>query len=97
MSSSSISKGELVRRLADRLGIPRADAEVAIEETVYEIAHALTAGESVSLPGLGTLALAFVPARDGQVAGRAYHSEARTTVRFRPARALRERLPKAGT
>jgi nucleoid DNA-binding protein len=53
MSSSSIGKGELVRRLAARLGIPKADAEVAIEETVYEIGHALTAGESVSLPGLG--------------------------------------------
>ena len=91
-TSTTIGKGALAARLSARLGIPRAQAEEAIEETLFELARALGAGEGVSLRGFGTFRLHHQPARAGSVAGTDYTSPARTVVKFRPGRELADRV-----
>lgn len=82
----------LSAQLAERHGLRKTTAQALTRSTLDLIAMALANGEQVSLDGFGTFALAVKSARSGTVAGRPYQVGARTTVRFLPARVLRERL-----
>jgi len=83
---------ELTTQLATHQGLSKAAASEHLRALVEILRETLADGETLKLPGLGSFSLATIAARSGTVAGRPYHSEARPTVRFRPAASLVERI-----
>jgi DNA-binding protein HU-beta len=60
-----MNKTELTNAIAEKAGLPKADAKKALDATFAAIADALKAGEKVSLIGFGTFAVAQREARQG--------------------------------
>ena len=60
-----MNKTELTNAIAEKAGLPKADAKKALDATIAAIADALKAGEKVSLIGFGTFAVAQREARQG--------------------------------
>ena len=60
-----MNKNELVRAIANNLGITLKDAAIALDGTIDAITEGLNAGEKVQISGFGTFELKTKPARDG--------------------------------
>jgi DNA-binding protein HU-beta len=60
-----MNKNELVRAIANNLGITLKDAAIALDGTIDAITEGLNAGEKVQISGFGTFELKVKPARDG--------------------------------
>lgn len=60
-----IGKAQLVDSVAERAGMTRKEADVAVDAALGAIASALQQGQTVGLPGLGTLSVKATAARTG--------------------------------
>ena len=60
-----MNKTELVSSIAAKAGLSKADSKKALDATIEAIAEALKAGDTISLVGFGTFAVAERPARQG--------------------------------
>ena len=89
-----MNKKDLVSRLADSTGVTKADSEFMLDAVIDTLSEALAAGEEVAIPRLGKFYVGTVAAHDAEngLAGGVMHYEKRHQVRFRPSRALRERV-----
>ena len=90
-----MNKRDLVSRLASSTGVTKADSEFMLDAVIDTLSEALAAGEEVAIPRLGKFYVGTVAAHDAENAmggGEALHYEKRHQVRFRPSRALRERV-----
>ena len=87
-----MNKSDLTRQIAERAGLTRAQADTAVSETLEHITLALSRGERVALPGLGSFSVGERAAREQKnpATGETMHVEAHKTVRFRAASALRQ-------
>lgn len=87
-------KGDIVERVAELTGYPKARVAVAYE-TIFELmAEALAEGDSVNVPGFGAFHVSERAARRGRnpVTGEPITISASKTVRFKPAKGLKEML-----
>lgn len=62
---NKLGKVALVDQVAATAGLPRKQAEGAVNAMLEAVAEALRAGKSVGLPGLGTLTVKTTAARTG--------------------------------
>ena len=89
-----IGKGDIVERVAELTGYPKTRVAL-VYETIFELmAEALASGEQVSVPGFGGFFVSERKARQGRnpLTGEPIQIAASKTVRFRPAKALKEQL-----
>ncbi len=87
-------KGEIVDRVAELTGYPKARVAL-VYETIFELmSEALAAGEAVSVPGFGAFHVSERAARRGRnpVTGEPITIAASKTVRFKPAKGLKEQV-----
>ncbi|MBL6750568.1 MAG: HU family DNA-binding protein [Nevskia sp.] len=87
---------QLTDRLSEALSIPKAQANETIHTLTQQIADALTAGERVTLPGLGSLSVATRKARSGRNprTGETIQIPARKVAKFSPSSQLGAALNK---
>lgn len=60
-----MNKNELIRAIANNLGITLKDAAIALDGTIDAITEGLNNGEKVQISGFGTFELKVKPAREG--------------------------------
>ena len=60
-----MNKNELVRAIANKVGITLKDANLALDGVIGAITDGLNAGEKVQISGFGTFELKVKPAREG--------------------------------
>ena len=60
-----MNKNELVRAIANKIGITLKDAGLALDGVIGAITDGLNAGEKVQISGFGTFELKCKPAREG--------------------------------
>ncbi len=87
-----MNKSELVASVASVTESSNADAGRAVEAVLSAIANTLSAGGEARLPGFGTF---LVSSREGRTGrnprtGETIQVKASKSVRFRPAKALKE-------
>jgi len=87
-----LTKGQIIEYIAGRLGIKKADAREFFDDlAVYAVQEVRRSGQ-FSLPGFGKLVLSHRKARIGRnpQTGEPIEIEAKTTVKFRLAKPIRE-------
>jgi DNA-binding protein HU-beta len=84
----------LIDGVAAIADLPKAKARLAVDAMIAEISEGLAAGNDVRIAGLGTFSLRerAVTAGRNPRTGEPIQIAARRKVRFKPAKALRERL-----
>ena len=60
-----MNKNELIRAIANKVGITLKDAAVALDGTIEAITDALNAGEKIQISGFGTFEIKEKAAREG--------------------------------
>lgn len=87
-----MNRSELIEQIHARTGLSKKQAGAALEAALTTIKYALADGKEVQLTGFGTFATARRAARKGTRpgSGEAIQIPAKTVVRFRPGKALRE-------
>ena len=60
-----MNKNELIRAIANNVGITLKDAAAALDGTIAAITEGLNAGEKIQISGFGTFELKAKPAREG--------------------------------
>lgn len=91
-------KSELIKRIADKLGVPQVEVGKNLAATLEALNEVLQEGRQVNLHGFGTLAVIHRGARAGRNprTGEAITIPPCKTVRFTPARRLKALInPKA--
>ena len=63
--SSKVAKTQLVERVADKTGLTKKQSEEAVSAMLGVVVDAIRGGQSVGLPGLGTLSVKATAARTG--------------------------------
>lgn len=93
-----MNKAELVNYLADHEGVSKSRAERMLDALTKRILSVLSAGDSVSLTGLGKLETVKRAARRGRnpKTGAAIDIPASRTVVFRPGKALKNTVNGCG-
>ncbi len=61
-----MNKKELIEAVAEKAGLPRAQAARAVDATLAAVADALVGGQKVQLLGFGTFEVKTRPARQGR-------------------------------
>lgn len=61
-----MNKKELIEAVAEKAGMPRAQAARAVDATLAAVAEALSEGKKVQLLGFGTFEAKTRPARQGR-------------------------------
>jgi len=86
-----MNKKNIIDFVAEETGLQRKDSKAAIEATVKAIHMALVKGKKVQMAGLGTFDLNRRQARPGRnpQTGEKVKIKAKTVVKFRPSKALR--------
>jgi len=69
--SAKLGKTELTDMIGDRTGISKKDAGVALSAVLDIMGEALRAGQTIGLPGVGTLSVKATAARTGVKPGTA--------------------------
>ncbi|AIL32616.1 HU family DNA-binding protein [Basilea psittacipulmonis] len=87
-----MNKSQLIDSIAAESKLTKADAGRALDATLASIKKALKKGDTVTLVGFGTFAVAKRKARTGQNprTGEAIKIAAATVPKFRPGKALKE-------
>ena len=87
-----MNKSELAARIADRVSLPRSEANRAINALFDAIGEALANGETVRVPGLGTFSVRSRAARQGRNprTGERITIAASRTAAFKPGKTLRD-------
>lgn len=60
-----LNKSAIVEQVAERTGLSKKQVEGAVSTMLDTVAEALRGGQTVSLPGLGTLSVKNTAAREG--------------------------------
>ncbi len=63
--SGKVAKTQLVERVADKTGLTKKQSEEAVSAMLGVVVDAIRGGQSVGLPGLGTLSVKGTAARTG--------------------------------
>lgn len=63
--SGKVAKTQLVERVADKTGLTKKQSEEAVSAMLGVVVDAIRGGQSVGLPGLGTLSVKATAARTG--------------------------------
>ena len=89
-----MNKAELVTKVAKEAGISQTAAGKAVDSAIDGIARALRKGNSVRLVGFGTFSVTHRKARVGRNphTGDALKIKARKVVKFKPGKALKEKV-----
>ena len=87
-----MTKSELVKEVAEKLEMKKADAEAAVETVLGSITAKLVEGDRVTLKGFGSFFTKDKPARKGRnpKTGGEVDIPARTAVKFTAAKDLKE-------
>lgn len=90
----SITKSDLVNQLNQKLGLPKKECMMIVENFFTEISEALARGEEVKLPGLGNFSSSFKKSRPGRnpKTGEQHEIKARNVVSFKAGKKLRQDL-----
>jgi len=90
----TLTKRDLVNYLNVKLGLPKKDCIVIVENFFSEISEALAKGEEVKLPGLGNFKTSYKKSRPGRnpKTGDKYQIKARNVINFKAGKKLREQL-----
>lgn len=96
-----MTKAELVAYIAEQAEIKKAEAEAALGAVIESVVDQINGGNSITLTGLGTFSLAERKARKGRnpQTGETMKIPASKTMKFKPAKAVRDKLnppPKKG-
>lgn len=85
---------ELVAAVARKAGITREQAKLVLDTVLEGVMESLRAGRPVRFPGFGTFSIVQRPEREGRspATGRPIKIPPRKTARFRPGRAMEEKL-----
>ena len=88
------TKNELIAAIANRTGVKKSGAELALNAALAEIEKSLLSGQPVTLQGFGTFEIKKRDARTGRNprTGEPVEIAASTTVAFKPAKALKDSL-----
>ena len=94
-----MNKSDLGRRLANRTGMTGAAAANAVDGVFDVIAEALANGEEVRIVGFGSFVARKRPARTGRNpgTGEVLSIAASTVPAFKPGKALKDALGRAGS
>ena len=89
-----MTKAEIVKSVAEEVGITQAAAEKAITATFGAVLAGAMAGEKVTVPGFGTFGLVESAAREGRnpSTGAAIHIEAKKTLKFKISKPVEDRI-----
>ncbi|MBI3078373.1 MAG: HU family DNA-binding protein [Deltaproteobacteria bacterium] len=89
-----MTKAQLVKALADRSSLSKAQAEETFNHLIDLVQGSLKKGERIALPGLGSLSVAMRKARMGRnpQTGEPLKIPASKKVRFSAAKELKEML-----
>jgi DNA-binding protein HU-beta len=92
-----MNKTELVAKVAEATGETKAAAQKSVEAVLETVAAELGAGGKVDILGFGNFTTSVKAARTGRnpATGAAQDFPAKTVIKFKPGKALNERLPKA--
>jgi DNA-binding protein HU-beta len=90
-----MTKGDLISTIADAAGCSKAAAEMAYDRLIDKIAGTIAAEGEADVRGLGTFKRERTEAREGRNprTGERIQIAASFKVKFKPAKALRDRLP----
>ena len=87
-----MKKSDIADRVADRIGLTRRTAGVAVDAVFEVVREALASGEEVRITGFGTFGTRSRPARTGRNprTGESLSIEASTAPVFKPVKALKD-------
>ncbi|QMI88255.1 HU family DNA-binding protein [Bacillus velezensis] len=87
-----MNKTEFVGEVAEKLGVTKKEATPKVEAVFNVIIEALTKGESIKIPGVGTFEVRERAARKGRniQTGEEIEIPASKVVKFKPAKALKD-------
>ena len=87
-------KADVVDRIAELTGIPKTRVAMCYDTMFELVVEALAQGDKVAVPNFGTFQVSERPARTGRnpATGETINIAASKTVRFKPAKGLKERL-----
>ncbi len=89
-----MNKSELIAQVAADTGLSQADAGRAVETALRTISNSLSSGDEARLAGFGTFVVSSRGPRTGRnpQTGAVIQVAASKSVRFRPAKALKDAL-----
>jgi DNA-binding protein HU-beta len=92
MAANSVTKAELVSKIAADTGLKKVEAEKALEAVTNAIQGALSDGRKVTLVGFGTFSVAARKARTGRdpQTKKPIKIPASKAVRFKAGKAMKE-------
>ena len=87
-----MKKWDIADRVADRIGLSRRTAGVAVDAVFEVVREALASGEDVRITGFGTFGTRSRPARTGRNPrrGESLSIDASTVPLFKPSKALKD-------
>jgi DNA-binding protein HU-beta len=90
--ANSVTKADLVSKIAAETGLKKVDAEKALEAVTAAIQGALQDGKKVTLVGFGTFSVANRQARMGRdpQTKKPIRIPASKAVRFKPGKAMKD-------
>jgi DNA-binding protein HU-beta len=94
MTTHAMNKSDLIKSLADELGLDRNMLEVVCNRTFKIVEDALSSGDGVAIAGFGNFTCKDRAARQGRNprTGETIEIAASKSVGFKPAKALKDRL-----
>jgi DNA-binding protein HU-beta len=92
--SRAMTKAELIEALSNKLPLPKADAERAINIVLDDVIAALKQGERVNISGFGTFSVSTRQARAGRnpKTGETIQIAASRSAKFKPGKQLKDSL-----
>jgi DNA-binding protein HU-beta len=89
-----MTKAELIEALSNKLPLPKADAERAINIVLDDVIAALKQGDRVNISGFGTFAVSTRQARAGRnpKTGETIQIAASRSAKFKPGKQLKDSL-----
>jgi DNA-binding protein HU-beta len=99
LGGAQMNHNDLVAAVATALDLSRKQAEATIAAVLTPVTEALAKGEEVKLNGLGSFEIVDRPARPGRnpQTGAAIEIAASRSIKFKPAKALRDALSPANS
>jgi len=89
-----MTKAELIEALSNKLPLPKADAERAVNIVLDDVIAALKAGDRVNISGFGTFSASTRQARAGRnpKTGETIQIAASRSAKFKPGKQLKDSL-----
>ena len=89
-----MTRSDLITALQRRSHLSERDVELAVGLLLDHMSQTLAQGERIEIRGFGSFVLSYLPPRTGRnpATGEAVAVQARHVPRFRPGKALRERV-----